>query len=111
MDSPRGRIYQMVQISNGAPITPSYEEHIGLCLACRGCETACPSGVPYGRMVEDARAQIEAQKKHGRFAGWVRTFVFRKLLVSPRLMIAAGTTLYLAEKIGFKSFLRVLGIC
>src|ERR1700678_3715921 len=61
MDSPRGRVYQMVQVSNGAPITPSYEEHIGLCLACRGCESACPSGVPYGRMVEDARAAIEAQ--------------------------------------------------
>src|SRR6476661_2724833 len=59
MDSPRGRIYQMVQVANGAPITKSYEEHIGLCLACRGCETACPSGVQYGRLVEAARAQIE----------------------------------------------------
>ena len=66
MDSPRGRVYQMVQVSNGAPITPSYEEHIGLCLACRGCESACPSGVPYGRMVEDARCQIEAQATRGR---------------------------------------------
>src|SRR5947209_19130670 len=59
MDSPRGRIYQMVQVANGAPITESYSEHIGLCLACRGCESACPSGVPYGRMVEDARAGLE----------------------------------------------------
>ena len=59
MDSPRGRVYQMVQVANGAPITPSYIEHIDLCLACRGCESACPSGVRYGRMVEDARAQIE----------------------------------------------------
>src|ERR1700730_9992285 len=60
MDSPRGRIYQMVQVANGAPITESYQEHIDLCLACRGCETACPSGVQYGRLVEAARAQIEA---------------------------------------------------
>ena len=43
MDSPRGRIYQMVQVSSGAaPISESYIEHIELCLACRGCETACP---------------------------------------------------------------------
>src|ERR1700683_590553 len=59
MDSPRGRIYQMVQVSNGAPITESYQEHIDLCLACRACETACPSGVEYGRVVEAARADIE----------------------------------------------------
>ena len=65
MDSPRGRVYQMVQVADGAPITPSYVEHIGLCLACRGCESACPSGVPYGRMVEDARAEIEATVKRG----------------------------------------------
>ena len=57
MDSPRGRIYQMVQVSNGAPITESYQEHIDLCLACRACETACPSGVEYGRLVEAARAE------------------------------------------------------
>ena len=59
MDSPRGRVYQMVQVANGAPITDSYREHIDLCLACRGCESACPSGVPYGRMVEDARAEMK----------------------------------------------------
>ena len=60
MDSPRGRIYQMVQVAEGQPIGDSYREHIDLCLACRGCETACPSGVQYGRLVEAARADIEA---------------------------------------------------
>jgi glycolate oxidase iron-sulfur subunit len=111
MDSPRGRVYQMVQVSNGAPITPSYEEHIGLCLACRGCETACPSGVPYGRMVEDARAQIESQAKRGRAATWLRHFVFRELLLSPRMLTAAGAMIYLSERIGLKGLLRVLGAC
>jgi glycolate oxidase iron-sulfur subunit len=109
MDSPRGRVYQMVQVSNGAPITPSYEEHIGLCLACRGCETACPSGVPYGRMVEDARAHIESQAQRGRVAAGLRNLVFRKLLVSPRALAAAGTLLYLYEKSGLKSLMRVVG--
>src|SRR4030088_1835285 len=65
MDSPRGRVYQMGQVANGAPITDSYREHIDLCLACRGCESACPSGVPYGRMVEAARAGLEAHTKRG----------------------------------------------
>ena len=44
----------MVQVANGAPITESYQEHIDLCLACRGCESACPSGVQYGKLVEAA---------------------------------------------------------
>ena len=109
MDSPRGRVYQMVQVSNGTPITPSYEEHIGLCLACRGCETACPSGVPYGRMVEDARAQIESQKQRGRIATLLRDFVFRRLLVSPRALTAAGTLLYLSEKMKLKGLVRIFG--
>ena len=109
MDSPRGRIYQMVQVANGAPITASYQEHIGLCLACRGCESACPSGVPYGRMVEDARCQIEAQAERGRFATWLRRFFFRRLLVSPRALTAAGTLLYLYERVGLKALMRVLG--
>src|SRR5882724_12330581 len=63
MDSPRGRIYQMNEVAAGAPITDSYIQHLDLCLACRGCETACPSGVPYGGLIEDAREQIKAQQK------------------------------------------------
>ena len=52
MDSPRGRIYQMNQVASaGASINPSYLEHMDLCLACRACETACPSGVQYGRLI------------------------------------------------------------
>ena len=44
MDSPRGRVYQMVRVATGQdPITPHYVQHINLCLACRACETACPS--------------------------------------------------------------------
>src|ERR1700761_4777152 len=65
MDSPRGRIYQMAQVASGQPISEEYLRHIDLCLACRGCETACPSGVPYGRMVEAARAEIEAKTERG----------------------------------------------
>jgi glycolate oxidase iron-sulfur subunit len=108
MDSPRGRVYQMVQVSNGAPITPSYVEHIDLCLACRGCESACPSGVPYGRMVEDARAQIEAQRPRGWLARQTRRFVFDHLLQSRALMTTAGAGLYLYQVSGVRALVRGL---
>ena len=106
MDSPRGRIYQMVQVSNGAPITPSYMEHIGLCLACRGCESACPSGVRYGRMVEGARAAIEAKVERGWLAGRARHFLFAHMLPSRAALTAAGTLVYLYEASGAKALLR-----
>jgi glycolate oxidase iron-sulfur subunit len=107
MDSPRGRVYQMVQVANGAPITPSYIEHIGLCLACRGCESACPSGVKYGRMVEGARAGIEAQMERGWLADRGRRFLFGFVLQSRTALTAAGTLVYLYEASGAKALLRV----
>ena len=109
MDSPRGRIYQMVQVANGTPITDSYQKHIGLCLACRGCESACPSGVPYGRMVEDARAELELHTRRGWLARRVRRFVFGRLLQSRALLSIAGTMLYLFEFSGLKALGRGLG--
>ena len=109
MDSPRGRVYQMVQVSEGAPITDSYIEHIGLCLACRGCESACPSGVPYGRMIEDARAQLEARKVRGPFARHMHRFVFGRVLESRGWLTVAGSILYLYEASGMKRLVRALG--
>jgi glycolate oxidase iron-sulfur subunit len=99
----------MVQIASGAPITDSYQEHIGLCLACRGCESACPSGVPYGRMVEDARAELESHTKRGWVSRKVRKFVFGRLLQSRGLLSVAGTMLYLLEFSGLKALGRGLG--
>ena len=109
MDSPRGRIYQMVQVANGAPITDAYRQHIDLCLACRGCESACPSGVRYGRMVEDARAELEAHRRRGWFARQVRRFVFERMLESRGWLSVAGTLLYLFERSGMKALARALG--
>jgi glycolate oxidase iron-sulfur subunit len=109
MDSPRGRIYQMVQVANGMPIGPSYIEHIGLCLACRGCETACPSGVQYGRLVEAARAEIESTMRRNPVSRLIRRFVFGRLLQSRNWMTAAGAMLYLYQASGLKGLTRVLG--
>jgi glycolate oxidase iron-sulfur subunit len=109
MDSPRGRIYQMAQVAAGAPIGPSYIEHIELCLACRGCESACPSGVPYGRLVEAARAEIEGARVRPRAARWMRRFVFGYLLQSPAMMTILGALLYLYQGSGLQRLVRALG--
>ena len=110
MDSPRGRIYQMAQVASGAAeIGPSYIEHIELCLACRGCETACPSGVEYGRLVEAARAEIETKIRRPWRERFIRHMVFRKLLPSRFNLGLAGAVLYLYQASGLKRLVRTLG--
>lgn len=111
MDSPRGRIYQMVQVATGAAaINDSYIEHIDLCLACRGCESACPSGVEYGRLVEAARAEIESSVPRPWFARTLRNLVFRNLLPSRGALQLAGTGLYVYQNLGIRRIARALGI-
>ena len=110
-DSPRGRIYQMVRVAEGKlAINDEYAEHIDLCLACRACETACPSGVQYGKLVEAARGQIDANR---RLPGWqrlVRWFVFDLLLTSPSLLKVTGYKLWVYQRSGLQRLVRRLGI-
>jgi glycolate oxidase iron-sulfur subunit len=110
MDSPRGRIYQMNEVANGAPITSSYILHLDLCLACRGCETACPSGVPYGRLIEAARAEIEAQRKPSFWNRIGKKIVFEHLLPSRAALQIAGAGLYLYQVSGIQRLARSSGI-
>ena len=109
MDSPRGRIYQMNQVAAGTPIGPSYVEHIGLCLACRACESACPSGVQYGKLVEAARAEIESVTVRSRPARWARRLIFTHLLPSPAAMTVAGAAVFLYQGSGLQKLIRGLG--
>src|SRR5512145_610874 len=63
MDSPRGRIFLIKSLAEGRiALSDSVVEHLDLCLDCRACETVCPAGVPYGRLIEAAKAEIERQR-------------------------------------------------
>ncbi len=68
MDSPRGRIYLMKSLAEGrVALDQDVVRHIDLCLGCRGCETACPSGVHYGRLLERTRDYIDRNHRRGLF--------------------------------------------
>jgi glycolate oxidase iron-sulfur subunit len=61
LDGPRGRIYLMKQVLEGKPATRKTQLHLDRCLTCRNCETTCPSGVRYGRLVDIGRKIVEDQ--------------------------------------------------
>ncbi len=79
-DSPRGRIYLMRNVVDGQlPLTDAVKSHLDLCLDCRACETACPSGVQYGRLIEPFRVEMrqrEIAAGSGEANGW-----FQKLIL------------------------------
>src|SRR5687768_8634276 len=84
LDSPRGRIYLMKQMLEGEPVTQKTQLHLDRCLTCRACETACPSGVRYGRLVDIGRGIVE--KKVGRRpADRAVRYTLRQALPNPRL--------------------------
>ena len=89
-DSPRGRLVLMRKLHEGA-LSPSDADvirHLDLCLGCRACETACPSGVPYGRILETAREQINAARVRPRPAALSR-WALLETLTHPAAMTAA----------------------
>lgn len=61
LDGPRGRIYLIKQVLEGKPATQRTQQHLDRCLTCRNCETTCPSGVQYGRLVDIGRKVVELQ--------------------------------------------------
>jgi len=81
MDAPRGRIAMMRAASEGRiGLTDSFQDHITLCLACRACETACPSGVRYGSLVEVVRSTIEDNRSPGLLERFIRWLTLRQML-------------------------------
>lgn len=110
-DSPRGRIRQMMLVDQGElALGPSYVTHMDRCLDCRACETACPSGVEYGKLIELARAQIEQSYRRPWTARTVRDLAFRRLLPHPRRIAAAARLLRLYQRSGLARLARATGI-
>ena len=110
-DSPRGRIRQIVLVDQGRlALGDSFVKHIDQCLDCRACETACPSGVEYGKLVEAARAQIEQNYRRPFFSRLTRNFVFRGLLPYPRRIAVLARLLYFYQRSGLQFLARSTGI-
>jgi glycolate oxidase iron-sulfur subunit len=89
-DSPRGRIYIMRAIQAGRlDEGAATVRHIDLCLGCRACETACPSGVQYGTLLEETRDHIEKHHSRGLFQWLLRRLVIEQVFPFPwRLQVA-----------------------
>jgi glycolate oxidase iron-sulfur subunit len=79
LDGPRGRIYQIKRVLEGEAATASTRLHLDRCLTCRGCETTCPSGVQYGRLVDIGRAVVAVRAPRP-FAQRLRRAVLRFVL-------------------------------
>ena len=110
-DSPRGRIYQVLQADAGRlPIGNSFVTHIDRCLDCRGCETACPSGVQYGRIVERARSLIETNYKRPWLERTLRAYFFGKVLRDFRKLAGWARLLRLYQRSPIPRLLRLSGI-
>jgi len=106
-ESPRGRIHLVKAAADGRiDLNERFKEHLYLCLLCRACETACPSGVQYGRIAEAAREQLGAPG-----TGWARTalnFVFTRMLPYPRRLRFGFRLLWLYQRSGLQNILRWL---
>lgn len=110
-DSPRGRIRQMVLVEQGQlAISDTFVGHIDKCLDCRACETACPSGVEYGKLVEHARARIEQEFKRPFLTRLARNFVFNRLLPFPARIRIAANLLKFYQRSGLQFLARASGI-
>ena len=92
LDSPRGRIYLMKQALEGAEVTRHTQLHLDRCLTCRACETTCPSGVEYGKLVDIGRAVVEARVPRSP-ADRAKRALLARVLPKPRLfgaLLAVG---------------------
>ena len=87
-DSPRGRVYLMRGVVEGRlDVRDGFISHIDLCLGCRACEPVCPSGVPYGHLLEAARFEVsKAKLARGQKSESVLRFILNKVFTRPRLL-------------------------
>lgn len=111
-DSPRGRIYLMRSVTDGRlPLNDQVRGHLELCLDCRACETACPSGVQYGKLIEPFRIAMEqtgdAPPKN---RDWFHKYVLFGLFPYPDRLRRALAPAKLAQKLGLISLAEKTGL-
>jgi len=111
MDSPRGRIRLMKNVWDGRIDVTSdgFDEHMYKCLDCRACETACPSGVEFGKLMEGARSQVEAARHRSLSERLLRWIVFHQLITRPRRLAAFARLGYVTKRLGGRWVLRRIG--
>ncbi len=111
MDSPRGRIYQMVQVDEGRlALGESFVTHIDRCLGCLNCQTACPSGVPYGSLLERARSQIEENYQRSWLQRRVRSHFYGKILPSFSRLARHARLIRFYQRSGLQRLARGSGL-
>ncbi len=108
MDSPRGRIYLMKSLAEGRiELDDDAARHLDLCLGCRGCETACPSGVHYGRLIEGARSFVERNHPRG-FVDRLKRRAVSAIFPYPNRLRMLLAPLKLADCLGLRPALRAI---
>ncbi len=110
LDGPRGRIYLIKQLLEGQKVSHKTQTHLDRCLSCRSCETTCPSGVQYGRLVDIGRELVASKVKRSVLSRMMR-FGLRKLLPYPQRiapLLTIGQILKPALPAGFQQHIPKL---
>ncbi len=111
MDSPRGRIYQMLQVDEGRlSLGESFVTHIDRCLGCLNCQTACPSGVQYGALLENSRAQIQQNFRRPWLQRKIRDFFYGRVLPSFSKLSFCAKLVRFYQRSGLQSLARATGL-
>ena len=106
-ESPRGRLTLMKAVNEGRlELTNDVARHWDLCLQCRACEVACPSGVPYGRAMMSLRAEMAERVKRPMRVRMARRIGLRRVLARPKLMRTAGRVVRRYQRSSFRNFVR-----
>lgn len=107
LDGPRGRIYQIKQILEGAAPTATTRMHLDRCLTCRSCETTCPSGVDYGRLIDIGREIVEEHTERP-FLERLQRQALRTILPYPQRVRSLLALAYLVKPLLPKALARKL---